>query len=371
MGVFHDLEAYGHEQVVFFQDKEAGLKAIIGVHSTVLGPSLGGCRMWKYSDEAAALRDVLRLSRGMTYKAAVADLKLGGGKAVVIADARTEKTPELLAAFARAVESVAGRYITAEDVGMSVKDIDYVRNFTSHAVGGSNEGGSGDPSVMTAFGVFQGIKAALKHAGLGDKLEGVKIAVQGVGNVGYHLCSYLSAAGAKLIITDIYPNQVEKVVQEFDAQVVTPDQIYSVDCDIFAPCALGAILNERTIPQLKCKIVAGSSNNQLENDNDGKSLADRGIVYCPDYAINAGGLINVAAELDGYNKDLVLSKVSQIYQTIDNILTRSESEGVLPQQAAAQIAEQRLAQAKFVQKAEKSIGADHLSSTLVSGTATR
>ncbi len=369
MGVFHDLDVYGHEQVVFFQDKESGLKAIIGVHSTVLGPSLGGCRMWKYSDEAAALRDVLRLSRGMTYKAAVADLKLGGGKAVVIADARTEKTPELLAAFGRAVESVAGRYITAEDVGMSVKDIDYIRNFTKYAVGGSNEGGSGDPSVMTAFGCFQGIKAALKHAGLGEKLEGVKVAVQGVGNVGYHLCSYLSAAGAKLIITDIYPNQVEKVVQEFDATVVTPDQIYAVDADIFAPCALGAILNERTIPQLKCKIVAGSANNQLENDNDGKALADKGIIYCPDYAINAGGLINVAAEIDGYNKELVLNKVSKIYDTIDLILTRSESEGVLPQEAAAQIAEQRLQQAAFIKKAERAIGEDFLSSTLSPETA--
>lgn len=370
MGVFHDLDIYGHEQVVFFHDKESGLKAIIGVHSTVLGPSLGGCRMWKYSDEAAALRDVLRLSRGMTYKAAVADLKLGGGKAVVIADARTEKTPELLEAFGKAVESVAGRYITAEDVGMSVKDIDYIRNFTKHAVGGSNEGGSGDPSVMTAFGCFQGIKAALKHAGLGEKLEGVKVAVQGVGNVGYHLCSYLSAAGAKLIITDIYPNQVEKVVQEFDATVVTPDQIYAVDADIFAPCALGAILNERTIPQLKCKIVAGSANNQLENDLDGKALADKGIVYCPDYAINAGGLINVAAEIDGYNKELVLNKVSKIYETIDLILSRSESEGVLPQEAAAQIAEQRLQQASFIKKAEKAIGENFLDSTLSSNSQT-
>jgi leucine dehydrogenase len=221
---------------------------------------------------------------------------------------------------------------------------------------------------MTAFGCFQGLKAALKHAGLGEKLEGVKVAVQGVGNVGYHLCSYLSAAGAKLIITDIYPNQVEKVVQEFDATVVTPDQIYSVDCDIFAPCALGAILNERTIPQLKCKIVAGSANNQLENDNDGKSLADKGIVYCPDYALNAGGLINVAAEIDGYNKELVLNKVSKIYETIDLILSRAESEGVLPQEAAAQIAEQRLQQASFIKKAEKAIGEDFLNSSLGSQT---
>lgn len=350
MGVFHDLDAYGHEQVSFFHDKETGLKAIIGVHSTVLGPSLGGCRMWKYSDEAAALRDVLRLSRGMTYKAAVAGLNLGGGKAVVIADARTEKTPDLLRAFARAVDSLGGRYITAEDVGMSVKDIDLIRNFTDHAVGGSNEGGSGDPSVMTAFGVFQGMKAALKHVGLGESLEGIKVAIQGVGNVGYHLSSYLYAAGAKLIVTDIYPNQVEKIVEEFDAQVVTPDQIYGVECDIFAPCALGAILNERTIPQLKCKIVAGSANNQLENDGDGVALQSRGIVYAPDYAINAGGLINVAAELDGYNKELVLNKVGQIYQTIEQILVRSDEESILPHEAAARIAEQRLENARALKR---------------------
>lgn len=351
MGVFHDLDAYGHEQVAFFHDKETGLKAIIGVHSTILGPSLGGCRMWKYSDEAAALRDVLRLSRGMTYKAAVAGLRLGGGKAVVLADARTEKSPELLKSFAKAVDSLNGRYITAEDVGMSVKDIDLIRSFTPHAVGGSNEGGSGDPSVMTAFGVFQGMKAALEHVGLGENLEGIKVAIQGVGNVGYHLASYLSAAGAKLIVTDIYPNQVERVVQEFDATVVTPDQIYNVDCDIFAPCALGAILNERTIPQLKCRIVAGSANNQLENDQDGQALKDRGILYAPDYAINAGGLINVAAEIDGYNKELVLNKVGQIYKTIEQILQTSESEGILPQDAAALIADQRLAEEKSRQRA--------------------
>jgi leucine dehydrogenase len=354
MGIFHDLENYGHEQVVFFHDKESGLKAIIGIHSTVLGPALGGCRMWNYSDEAAAVRDVLRLSRGMTYKAAVAGLNLGGGKAVIIGDARTQKTDEMMAAFARAVESVGGRYITAEDVGMSVKDIDLIRQYTSHAVGGSNEGGSGDPSVMTAFGVFQGMKAALKQAGLGERLEGVKVAVQGVGNVGYHLCSYLSAAGAKLIITDIYPKSVERIVQEFGAEVVAPDEIYAVDCDVFAPCALGAILNNRTIPQLKCKVVAGSANNQLETDADGFALQAKGITYAPDYAINAGGLINVAAELDGYNPELVHLKVSRIYQTIEDILQRSVAQGILPHQAADALAEQRLDEVRNSTNAPKS-----------------
>lgn len=340
--LFADLDTYGHEQVTFFQDKQSGLKAIIGVHSTVLGPALGGCRMWNYADEGAAVRDVLRLSRGMTYKAAVANLNLGGGKAVIIGDARTMKTPELMKAFARAVDSLHGRYITAEDVGMSVRDIDLIRTVTSHAVGGSNEGGSGDPSVMTAFGVFNGIKAALKHSGLGESLEDITVAVQGVGNVGYHLCSYLNAAGAKLIVTDIYPNQVERVVSEFNAEAVSPDAIYSVDCDIFAPCALGAILNVRTIPQLKCKVVAGSANNQLEADSDGHLLQSKGIVYAPDYAINAGGLINVAAELEGYNYGAVLDKVGLIYNTIDDILHCAKDEGILPQKAADRLAEKRL-----------------------------
>jgi leucine dehydrogenase len=346
MGVFQDLENYGHEQIAFFHDKESGLKAIIGVHSTVLGPSLGGCRMWKYTDEQAALRDVLRLSRGMTFKAAVAGLNLGGGKAVVMADARTEKTPAMLKAFGKAVEAMAGRYITAEDVGMSVSDIDTIRGYTKYAVGGSNEGGSGDPSVMTAFGVFQGMKASLKAANLGESLEGARVAIQGVGNVGYHLASYLSAAGAKLIISDIYPSQVEKIVQEFGAEVVAPDQIYAADCDIFAPCALGAILNSRTIPQLKCKVVAGSANNQLESDSDGFDLFSRGIVYAPDYAINSGGLINVAAELDGYNQEKVLAQVTKVYNTIATILEHSKKDNIPPHQAADAMAEKRLVEAK-------------------------
>ena len=345
-GIFDDLKDYGHEQVSFFHDEETGLKAIIGIHSTVLGPALGGCRMWKYADDQEALRDVLRLSRGMTYKAAVAGLNLGGGKAVVVADSRTDKNEALLKSFGRAVDAVGGRYITAEDVGMTVADIDTIRTVTRHAVGGSNEGGSGDPSDMTALGVFQGIKAALKVSGQGEKLEGVKVAIQGVGNVGYHLCSYLSAAGAKLIITDIYPNQVKKVEQEFGAEVVAPDQIYSVDCDIYAPCALGAILNSRTIPQLKCSIVAGSANNQLEKDEDGFTLFSKGITYAPDYAINSGGLINVAAELDGYNKEKVLNKVSQIYTTIESILEHSKKEHVPPHQAADALAEKRLKEAR-------------------------
>lgn len=344
--LFKDLEGYGHEQVVFFQDKASGLKAIVGIHSTVLGPALGGCRMWPYEHEGEAIKDVLRLSRGMTYKAAVAGLKLGGGKAVIIGDARTEKTPELLKAFGRCVEQVGGRYITAEDVGMKVQDIDVIRTQTKWAVGGSNEGGSGDPSSMTALGVFQGLKAAVKASGISEDLNGLTIAVQGVGNVGYHLCSYLSAAGAKLIVTDIYKNQVEKVIEEFGAVYCAPDEIYSAQCDVFAPCALGAILNKNTIPRLKCKVVAGAANNQLETSEDGYELVKRGIVYAPDYAINGGGLINVAAELDGYNKELVLGKVNQIHGTIASILQIAKSENIPPHVAADRLAEKRLNEKK-------------------------
>ncbi len=349
-GIFYDLNNHGHEQVSFFYDKESGLRAIIGVHSTVLGPSLGGCRMWKYNDEQEAVRDVLRLSKGMTYKAALAGLNLGGGKAVIIGDSRSDKSPELLKAFGRAVNSMGGRYITAEDVGMTVGDIDTIRTKTDFAVGGSNEGGSGDPSVMTAFGVFQGMKAALKFSGRGEKLEGVTVAIQGVGHVGYHLCSYLSAAGARLIITDIYPNQVDNIVKEFGAEVVSPDKIHRMECDIFAPCALGAILNATTIPQLNCKIIAGSANNQLETDKDGFDLFSRGIIYVPDYAINSGGLINVAAELDGYNHEKVLAKVSRIHTTILDVLERSKERRIPPHESANALAEQRLEEARLAGK---------------------
>jgi leucine dehydrogenase len=346
MEIFQDQLSYGHEQVSFFADKQSGLKAIIGIHSTVLGPALGGCRMWKYGCEGEALRDVMRLSRGMTYKAAVAGLRLGGGKAVIIGDPRKEKTPELLQAFGRSVEMLGGRYITAEDVGMSVADIDIIRGETKYAVGGSNKGGSGDPSIMTAFGVFQGIKAAANFAGLGEELNGLTVAVQGVGNVGEHLCAHLSAAGARIIVSDVHEPNVDRMVELYGAKAVSPEAIYDVQCDIFAPCALGAVLNARTIPRLSCKVVAGSANNQLETDNDGYDLMRRGIIYAPDYAINSGGLINVAAELDGYNKELVLSKVNQIHGTIATILELSREDGVPPHVAADRMAQQRLKEKK-------------------------
>lgn len=348
---FKVLEDFGHEQVVFFQDKESGLRAIVGVHSTVLGPALGGCRMWNYQTEADALTDVLRLSRGMTYKAAVANLKLGGGKAVIIGDSRKDKTPALLEAFGKCVEHVGGRYITAEDVGMSVKDIDVIRKYTRFAVGGSNEGGSGDPSLMTAFGVFQGMKAAVKHSGLASDLDGLTVALQGAGNVGYHLSSHLSAAGAKIVVADIYESQADRIVEEFGAVKVAPDEIYGVEADVFAPCALGAIINDKTIPQLKCKVVAGAANNQLEKPEHGFELLRRGIVYAPDFAINAGGLINVAAELDGYNKEAVIGKVTQIFATITSILEMADAEDIPPHVAADRLGDARLLEARSKQLA--------------------
>ncbi len=343
---FKVLEDFGHEQVVFFQDKESGLRAIVGIHSTVLGPALGGCRMWNYATEQEALTDALRLSRGMTYKAAVAGLKLGGGKAVIMGDSRKHKTEALLKAFGRCVEHVGGRYITAEDVGMSVKDIDIVRTQTRYAVGGSNEGGSGDPSLMTAFGVFQGMKAAVKYSGLANDLNGLTVALQGAGNVGYHLSSHLSAAGAKIIVTDVYEANADRIVEEFGATKVEPGEIYSVEADVFAPCALGAILNDQTIPQLKCKVVAGAANNQLEKPEHGYQLIKRGIVYSPDFAINAGGLINVAAELDGYNKEVVMGKVSKIFDTITNILEIAERDEVPPHVAADRLGDEIIAEKK-------------------------
>ncbi len=344
MELFSSIEMKDHEQITFFQDKLTGLKTIIGVHSTVLGPALGGCRMWTYENEAEALKDVLRLSRGMTYKAALAGLNLGGGKAVILANSQTEKTSELLKSFGRAVEALSGRYITAEDVGMSVEDIDTIRSQTTYAVGGSNEGGSGDPSVMTAYGVFQGMKACVKHLNLKNDLSELTVAVQGVGHVGYHLCSYLHAAGCNILVADIYPENTKRVQKEFGVKVLDAKEIHRVHCDIFAPCALGAGLNSTTIPELNCKIVAGSANNQLATEADGQRLMGRNIAYAPDYVINAGGLINVAAELDGYDQGKVMKKVAQIEETVAKVLNLGQKKNIPPQEAADELVESILAQ---------------------------
>ena len=343
--VFASMDSRGHEEVVFCQDKDTGLKAIIAVHNTTIGPALGGCRMWMYETEDDALKDVLRLSRGMSYKAAIAGLNLGGGKAVIIGDSKKDKNEILFRSFGRFVQGLAGRYITAEDVGTSVKDMEWVRMETRYVTGISRAlGGSGDPSPVTALGTCSGMKATVKkHLGK-DSLFGLNVGVQGAGHVGYHLCRYLSREGANMYVTDIDESALKRVVDEFGVQVIGMDDIYNADLDIYAPCALGATLNDETIPKLKCSIVAGAANNQLKKEDvHAQMLKEREILYAPDYAINAGGLINVANEIEGYNRERAFLQAEEgIYDTLMTIYQRSEEEDVTTHKAASKVAEKRM-----------------------------
>ena len=321
MAVFSLSDFADHEQVVFVSDDKSGLKAIIAVHNSNLGPALGGCRMWPYASEEEAVRDVLRLSRGMTYKSAMARLKLGGGKSVIIGNPRTDKTPALLAAFARALEQLNGRYIAAEDSGTSVADMKFMTQFTQHVAGihdkPSDEGTrSGDPSPATAYGTFIGIQAAVKERLGRDSLDGLRVAVQGVGNVGYDLARQLKEAGAQLWVTDIHREPLVQAGRELGATVVAPDEIFGLDVDVFAPCALGAILNDSTIPQLKASIVAGAANNQLAEARHGVELMKRGILYAPDYVINAGGIIDVYHERIGFERAALIRHIEGIRDTV-------------------------------------------------------
>lgn len=352
MGIFSEIETHNHEQVVFCSDRKAGLKAIIAVHDTTLGPALGGTRMWTYASDEDALRDVLRLSRGMTYKAAVAGLNLGGGKGVIIGDPKKDKTEILFRTYGRFVEGLGGRYITAEDVGTSVQDMEWVRMETSSVSGLDRAlGGSGDPSPVTALGVYYGMKASMKKLTGSDSLAGKTVAVQGAGHVGSYLCGHLKAEGVKIHLTDIYEDRVRAVVKETGAAYVPPDDIYAVQADIFAPCALGAIVNDQTIPKLKVKIIAGGANNQLgDEERHGRMLIERGILYAPDYAINAGGLINVANELGGYSRERALKQAEGIYSTILEILTIAEKEGIPTYEASARLAESRIARLAHLRK---------------------
>jgi len=346
MTVFSHESFADHEQVVFVSDESVGLKAVIAIHDTSLGPALGGCRMYPYEDEQAALRDVLRLSRGMTYKAAAAQLDLGGGKAVIIGDPRRQKTPELLQAMGRAVERLGGRYITAEDVGTSVVDFAEVRKSTRHVVGLPVElGGSGDPSPTTALGVFYGLDAAARYRWRAESLSGRSVAVQGLGNVGWYLCQLLREAGASLVVSDVDEARVAKAVSTFAARAVDPDEIYAVEADIFAPCAMGAVLNDTSVGHLRCEIVGGAANNQLAREEHGEQLRVRGILYAPDFVINAGGMIRVASERDGYDEDLVKRGVEGIGRTLHAIFERAEADGVSTQKAALRLAQARLVRA--------------------------
>jgi leucine dehydrogenase len=334
-----------HEQVVFCHDKETGLKAIIAIHDTTLGPALGGTRMWNYENEADALKDVLRLSRGMTFKAAITGLALGGGKAVIIGDARTQKNEALMRKFGKFVNSLSGRYITAEDVGMSTEDMEYVKMETNHVTGIPVEmGGSGDPSPITAYGVYMGMKASAKFKWGNDDLKDKKVLVQGTGHVGEHLVKYLSEDGANILINDINEENLNRVSKKYKCEILTGNSIYDLDIDIYSPCALGATLNDQTIPQLKCAIVAGAANNQLEDEvKHCQDLKNLNIIYAPDFLINAGGLINVYSELSVYNREKALSQTRRIYDTTLEILVKSESQDITTHMAALQLAEERLA----------------------------
>ena len=349
MLVFDHVEFDNHEKVAFFHDAETGLKAIISLHNLNRGPALGGCRMWAYENDEEALTDVLRLSKGMTYKAAVAGLPLGGGKSVIIGDAKKIKTSELMQAMGRAVAQMGGNYIIAEDVNTNVSDMQEIAKNTNSVVGlPAQEGhGAGDPSPLTAYGVFVGLKAAVKHRLDRNDLKGLKVAVQGLGHVGYTLCRHLHEAGAKLIVTDINTDVLEKAKTEFGATVVGLDEIYDVDADVYAPCALGATLNDDTIPRLKVPVVAGAANNQLKTMKHAGMLKEHGILYAPDYVINAAGLINVYYEYvarrqgGGYEIDEVYTHIEKIADTLGQIFEIADSEDIATAQAADRLAEER------------------------------
>lgn len=342
--VFGQPSFNDHEQVVFCHDKDTGLKAIIGIHNTVLGPALGGTRMWKYANEWEALNDVLRLSRGMTYKSAISGLNLGGGKAVIIGDSKVDKTPEMITRFGQFVHSLSGKYITAEDVGTTTPDMDLIRDVTPYVTGISEErGGSGNPSPVTAYGVYMGMKAAARHQFGSDKLEGKKILVQGTGHVGETLIDYLTKEGALVQISDINEARMQEVSAKYGATIYAGDDVYSADVDIYAPCALGATVNDATIDKLKAKVIAGAANNQLANEQvHGKLLQEKGILYAPDFLINAGGIINVYAEIVGYDKAEAMRRTENIYNTTLEIFSVAEANGITTQQAAMAMAQKRI-----------------------------
>lgn len=353
MELFERMELHDYEQVVVCQDRNSGLKAIIAIHDTTLGPALGGTRMWTYENEEAAFEDVLRLAKGMTYKNAAAGLNLGGGKAVIIGDARTDKNEEMFRAFGRYIEGLAGRYITAEDVGTTEHDMDIIHEETNFVTGislSAVSGSSGNPSPVTARGVYQGMKAAAKEAFGTDDLAGRTIAVQGVGHVSFEMCRFLYEEGASLIVTDIREASVERAIQAYGAKAVAPEEIYDVPCDIFSPCALGGGLNEHTILRLQAKVVAGAANNQLQTEEDGNRLEERGIVYAPDYIINAGGVINIADELYGYDRERALKKVDGIYDNIVRVFEIAGRDGIPLFQAANRMAEERIKSIKRSRK---------------------
>lgn len=340
MKIFDRMMEHDYEQVIFCQDKDTGLKAIICIHDTTLGPALGGCRILDYKSEDEALNDVLRLARGMTYKNAAAGLDLGGGKSVILGDPDTIKSEALFRVFGRFVEGLNGRYLTAEDVNSTTADMDFVNLETENVVGIEHK--SGNPAPVTAYGTFRGMQAAANEVYGSDDLKGKVVAIQGVGSVGYYLSELLAKAGAKLIVTDIKKAAIDRVVNEFGAESVAPDEIYGVECDIFSPCAMGAILNDFTVEELKCKIVAGSANNQLAENVHGDILDKKGILYVPDYVINSGGAINVAQEMKGYDKDRAMASTSLIYDACKRVFEIAKEDKIPTYRAADKMAEERI-----------------------------
>jgi leucine dehydrogenase len=343
--VLAKMVSMDHEQVLFCQDREAGLKAIIAVHNTVLGPALGGTRMWNYSNEEDAITDVLRLSRGMTYKNSISGLNLGGGKAVIIGDSHTQKNEKLFRRFGQFVESLSGKYITAEDVGISPQDMVWVNKETNHVAG--LPGKSGDPSPVTAYGVYVGMKACAKAQFGNDSLEGIKVAVQGAGHVGQYLMKHLKDEGAKVFVTDIHEPSLKEASQKYGATVVGLNEIYDLDVDVYAPCALGATVNDDTLNRLKCSIIAGAANNQLQKETiHGKSVMEKGIIYAPDFMINAGGVINCFAEVDGRSAEWAMEKAAQIYDTTAEIINGSKTKKIPTYAIANKMAEDRIKESK-------------------------
>lgn len=345
MQIFDDMSRYGYEQLALFTDPAAGLKAIVAIHDTTLGPACGGVRIWPYATEAEALQDALRLSRAMTYKSATADLVLGGGKGVIIADPYGgQKSEVLLRAYGRAVDALGGRYITTTDVGSTGRDLEYISQETDYVVGlPRSRGGSGDTSIMTGLGVYMGMKACAKEAWGSDSLRGKRVAMQGFGKVAYQTAQHLLQEDAQIVATDVHPEALEKA-RGLGIKTVAPEQIYMVDSDLFSPCALGGTLNGDTIPRLTCRIVAGGANNQLLTDAAGEELHRRGILYAPDYVINAGGVINVSAEVGmDYSPDLAREKTERIYEIMERVIATARDEEIPTAQAADRLAEQRLA----------------------------
>ncbi len=350
MNLMEIMRSEGHEQVVFCNEPVSGLRAIIAIHDTTLGPALGGCRMWPYRSLDDAVTDALRLSRGMTYKNSAMGLSLGGGKAVIIGDSRKDKTEELFRAFGKFVHSLGGRYYTAEDVGISPTDMGFVRLETPYVAGLAET--SGDPSPVTAYGVFVGMKAATKLV-LGTRsLKGLHVAIQGLGHVGYYLAKHLKEEGARLSVSDIYDDRLRIAKDEFGADIVPPEQIHKLDCDIYSPCALGAVLNDTTIPEIRAKIVAGAANNQLAEPRHGEMLAKLGILYAPDFVINGGGVVNCAQEFHpaGYNRERAFSIAATIEQKLLDIFSVSAIQHIPTHKAAETLAEERIAKLARLKK---------------------